>query len=669
MLKWVSFVLLSCFSIGLFETHALHSQAQESAQDAANRIAATILSGTNEEQSRAAIREAFAWAGMSTRNSGTVVLGARLPDMPIYLDESEIEILLADAKGRKDGLFRMTLAELGESVNAPESVFPTDPPIPPGTVFRLSILMAVRAARQDPNNVHSFVPLFLDAMAQRSYRGRDITNSRIPGNQFGLSLLEVQLLLSALMRTARPTQSYPVERDLPGQRGQNVCSDLLDRTGDFNTPLRIAIRSAADVPFQSFFKFVGDNSDPAAGAFLRNSSSVLKYAKMTGLMDKVMGVKYDFALNPIPAEQHYNVGSQTNVRASFKASVTLNQRLTNRDNAALDCARLLGITVPDTTEAMRRAAGGFRVYWFGVAGFPTYAEIMDGESRFNYHAPLGSDLTLSGNTAFATMIVRPATESQQAHNAGLQKRESVSVVAQLDKSDANLIQNLINAVRSGVGPQLAIDPAVNLMKKLFGQKREATLTVTHHQPFRLAGTIRGKFAFPRQGAGPAHELKGSEELEVFFRENGTVAASYKLDWSYADMRCKNRTSNYIWTVKDSGKQNLAISDFQVQVDEGGNYTIRFPLNEFFQDIGPWHPLDPMCKPGPLDYANLRGFGSPDQLITLRGTIPEGSRTMSGNLTQTDAEFLNIGFSNGSSSVRAPTGARTLQWNLRITDAP
>ncbi len=669
MLKTASFAILLFFCVALSAPTDLAPQSQENAQEAANRIAAAILNGTNEAQSRTAIREAFAWAGMSTRNNGTVVLGARLPDIPVYLDESEIDILLADAKLRKDGLFRMTLAELGESVNAPESVFPTDPPIPPGSVFRLSVLLAVRAARQDPANVHSFVPLFLDAMAQKSYAGRDITNPRIQGAQIGLSLLEIQLLLSALMRTARPMQAYPVQREMPGQRGQNVCSDLLDRTGDFNTPLRIAIRSAADVPFQSFFKFVGDNSDPAAGAFLRNSSSVLKYAKMTGLMDKVMGVKYDFALNPDPGEQHYNVGTQANVRASFKASVTLNQRLTNRDNAALDCARLLGITVPDTTEAMRRAAEGFRVYWFAGEGFPAHAEIMDAESHFNYHAPLGSNLTLVGNSAVASMVIRTSTESQQAHNAGLLKREKVFVTAQLDKSDANIIQNLINAVRSGVGPQLAVDPAVNLMKKLLGQKREAQLAVTRHQPFRLAGTIRGKFAFPRQGAGASHELKGSEELEVFFRENGTVGASYKLDWSYAQMFCKNRAPNYIQSVKDSGRANLAISDFQVQVDESGNYTIRFPLEALFQDIGPWRPLDPTCKPGPLDYANMRGFGAPDRLIVLKGTIPEGSRTMSGNLTDSSAEFMGFGFSNGAASVQPPLGTRTIQWNLRMVDVP
>jgi hypothetical protein len=131
----------------------------------ARSIAERIVNG-DDLDARLAMSEAFARAGVAISGSDSISRAAQSPTIPITLVPAELPGFVDATRAPIDDDARVPLDEVANWLH--QDGWEIAPGQTPGAVLARVLDEAVSASRLDPQSPHSFVPLFLQALAERS---------------------------------------------------------------------------------------------------------------------------------------------------------------------------------------------------------------------------------------------------------------------------------------------------------------------------------------------------------------------------------------------------------------------------------------------------------------------------------------------------------------------
>ncbi len=159
--------------------------------DSSGVVAQRLVGATDLQQAVEATREALARGGIPTMEGGTVVAQAVGPRTSSYALPIEAYHLAMEARHRATA-GRLTLAQLGDMLR--DFGWPFPPGTNPGEQLVQFLSIWVTESRMDPENPHSFTPLFLAEMARRQDPPVDLAAGSYRPEELRLTLLELQLL-------------------------------------------------------------------------------------------------------------------------------------------------------------------------------------------------------------------------------------------------------------------------------------------------------------------------------------------------------------------------------------------------------------------------------------------------------------------------------------------
>ncbi len=527
--------LLAVFFLLTLGAAAPAAAPEKSAAAAAKAIAHHVHTGTLEEAS-AAMAEAYAWAGVSIVDAkGTSIAKGVTPTIPVTMRSFEMQKAAIAARGEPTtdladlaklvvdlGGFLVEEAstagieaagqDFAKQFEGMES--PLDGELA-GIVFVEILGQMIRASRAAPTSPHNFVPLLLEAMAkERATRdgGRavDLASGEAHPEDVVLTLTEAELFFLMFPRRATSYAELSVRYaslDMPILAAPGTtCSDLVDKLGDY---AKASVPHAADYVggkmVETFYWLFKEETGKAISESLQLA---VGYAWKAARLMKWLLDTSEFELTPSPKSAHWSHSENKEVEVTFKAEVSLPSG-GDRDSAeAAGCLNtLFGFNIPDSPEALAKSMKDWRVYWnFEKLG--EHGTVSSAKNAFQYHAPLGGGLKVSGTKGTSEVIVDLAHEQPKADLRAEQKKGTIRVTASLDQSASFDPTFLFKAGKASSGASavaaagkvkmgavifadVLIDVLVEWGKKAFPPKANATVNVTWHEPtqFTWEGTI------------------------------------------------------------------------------------------------------------------------------------------------------------------------------------
>lgn len=594
---------------------------------AAVALAARVLSGDTDDAT-AAVSEAFARAGVATRTVTAEAVTAVAPTLPIYLLTTEARSLALDQSSRANGgAGRFTLDDLGTVLQG--LGHPVAPGQTAGKSLALVLSAAVKAARVDPDNPHSFTPLFLQAVTHAENPAIDLSTGSTDPATIELSLLESELILLAHLRA---NASYPPQYYLTpgpsasalqfgpmqpyGQTGQQntPCSDF---ENGLNLPAltslhKISLDKTTSVPFNKLWTALGIAEDTVAGEASRFAlSKSLAVLKLISSTSSVLNDNINFTLNVDPDTQYYTLLDATGTpqdgvrnQAVFTATVTASPGNLNDPtyHATADCLNTLGFAAPDDFSTQ---VANWKVFWY-AEGLGKHASYGLQDNAFDVFQPVpGNKLAVTGSTGAAALVVDMATEQDPPLNS-VEVSAPARVRGELDQSQppdfvALLIKSLIDV------PDAVFDLTQAWYTKATPRKASATLTAIYFAPVAgWKGTISYDHVIQlqrdEQRSGPdsyggTWTSSDSEVHDIHdtatFIVNGPVVSvsmqsiartSTRATTSGTDFCGFNRNpttrpasslSTQMMVAQGSGGFSGDSVDVSISVDPNGSYNIRF----------------------------------------------------------------------------------------------
>jgi hypothetical protein len=356
------------------------SQTNEDASVAATALASRILSPQSADDAQQAVSQVLAWAGIGTMANGSLQ-PAMDPTLPTFVAPAELAFLTQDASLRADESGQMTLVEFADTLQQ-SGAWDASGSTDPGQTLLDVLRDALTLAKQQPHDTHSFVPLFLAAMAQHGSPGKALDDPTTLPTDVVLSALEQELFLSAMLRG---DQSYPVPtaaaaavRIAAASGTPPICDQFLQSMGPLQGFESAALGAISPSPFTKLFEKFGVAS-PKINA-LSNLLNVLK------VIVSSIDSSVSFRITPDPTEQrkpdYYN--SDNYIKFTADVSVDGAQRDPSKLSELDSCAQALGYTLPDTTDMIAQQINSWRVMWYPLDGTGNNQWATDGWDHNNF---------------------------------------------------------------------------------------------------------------------------------------------------------------------------------------------------------------------------------------------------------------------------------------------
>lgn len=355
----------------------------------------------------AAVSYAFAKAGMPTISPSGVVWQAESPTLPVNLLDFEAQALVTNAGG-SDG--SATLVQLARALVAAGWQLPANRD--PGQT-----LLAILAKAADPENPHSFTPLFLKATIQQR-SAVDISSPEAKPEDIHLSMMEMQLLVSSFLRGEK---SYPRPDSRQGSlmrflapgvaHAATPCDELLDQFGDFDVLVKLAGDKLGGMPMEA----LAEKLDPNMGPIKKTAfTSIFKVLKLATVRSSRM---VQFTLSG-QGDMRYNYPGEKPQEAVFVVTVTVPDWSSSDAWQISDCLNgLAGFNLPDSDEAVKEKMKDWQVKWWPGEGFGQHVfatggwdAVASGGVSHLGEGGFQSHLGVSGSTGTAKLVIRTATQ-------------------------------------------------------------------------------------------------------------------------------------------------------------------------------------------------------------------------------------------------------------------
>jgi hypothetical protein len=481
-------ILVSAMLIGIGALTLTAAQGSHANATAADALARRILYPRDLDDAADAVSEAFARAGMATVSMQGTIREAVAPTIPFNLLDYEARVLADDARARADGGYRLTLADLAWAMSDIDWTVPDDRL--PDEFLRDVLAELIREARADVDNPHSFVPLFLQSLAEGAFSPRDLTDVTARPDEIELSLLEAQLLVAAHLRGDRSydlaevagTVGVPIFAaagdGVPTMtmvylaQSRTPCSDLEDHLGPFKYLHVVSLDQVTGALMQKVYTKLGlsDRSQKAIGPIL----SMLKALAATGNLE--------FSAEADRVEQHYSHGGEENeVTIVARAGVKYDPYATELMATAMDCLNTLGFAAMGDLQGELHKA---KVDW-DLRGLKGHGTISLAKNQIDFHSTLGTTL---GPSHEARLRVDMRAERDPGEG-GILKHDTAWVTATLDISEMPDPSILIKAMLPD-GWLTVFDVLAEWSKKWTAPKRRAPFDVSWHAKGTWTGTLR-----------------------------------------------------------------------------------------------------------------------------------------------------------------------------------
>jgi hypothetical protein len=414
------------------------------AQKAAQELAERVLSG-EQADAIAAASEAYAWAGMATLADAVVVRAAIEPAAPYTMQEALLPVAVQDIRQRREGLFRTDLAKLGTSLKRLLQI----PDVDVGVALVQALAEVIAEARAHPEDPESFVPLFLEAIAQKVSPDVNLSSGTSAPADIRFSAMETELFLAALER-GRQSPSQQTAHSFDPARVVRVAN--IRRVAIVPNPCTKAIETLLGPNFDFIGRIAADFvGGKAVDALLRKLGSVgsgaVRAAKLAAIVTIIhTGTKFfltqlaaepvDYRISTIPSAVHYRFTNPDHPpaednQATFTFEFTLKSTppaptdaLEQVWKAIADCGAVFDIT-PKTFEQRREQAksdlAGATVEW-DTTGLAPHASEIEGRR---------TPLTIISTGAEASLTVLTSEEHPDADLTTRAEERIASVRANL----------------------------------------------------------------------------------------------------------------------------------------------------------------------------------------------------------------------------------------------
>lgn len=365
-------------------------------------------------------------------------------------------------------------------------------------------------ARAHPGHPRAFGPLLVEASvaARTSGGGRVAANlaaREIDPQTLKLTLPEALLLLATpLSATVQgglgappPRARYASLRGLPvvGQVPARPCSEFLGN----EHPLEPAGRVIGDFGGGEALEYLLPMTE-LGGVLLEGALALIR---LTAWLAETA----QFGVAAAPTSAHYRHRESEKNEVTFTAKVTVETPEEPLSTAARDCLDYLGITVPDSRQAIAASMKAWKVNW-NPGRLGGHATVSGKKNRFEFYVPtMGNKLQLSGNTGTTKLVVDMAEESDEADWKGRVHRGTMTMEASLDTSqrpDWGLLLKTAVKAKGNVWVAAAegtLDIAVEALKQLDPQRASGTVAVQYHAAPMVAwkGTVLVKRTMRAEG--------------------------------------------------------------------------------------------------------------------------------------------------------------------------
>lgn len=358
---------------------SVSSQTNEDMSAAATALAQRILSPQSTDDAQQAVSQALAWAGIGTMTNGALQ-PAKDPILPTFVAPAELAFLTQDASLRADESGQMTLVEFADTLQQ-SGAWDASGSTDPGQTLLDVLRDALTLAKQQPHDTHSFVPIFLAAMAEHGSPGKKLDDPATLPTDVILSALEQELLLSAMLRG---DESYTVPSAASAVRiaaasgTPPICDQFLQAMGPLQGFESGALGAVSPSPFSKLFEKFGVAS-PKINV-LSNLLNVLK------VIASSIDSSVSFHITPDPTEQRKPDYYNSDNYIKFTADVNVNgaQRDPTKPSELDSCAQALGYTLPDTTDMIAQQINSWRVMWYPLDGTGNNQWATDGWDHNNF---------------------------------------------------------------------------------------------------------------------------------------------------------------------------------------------------------------------------------------------------------------------------------------------
>lgn len=494
------------------------SQTQKGGQPQIGGLAGELTRAPDLKSAVQATRTALSKGGISVANGDQIVVSSTGPSSRISFSPGEAFALALEARNRPTAS-RMTLAELGDMLHDLGWPFESGPL--PGEQLVEFLKVWVNEARKNPQDPHSFTPLFLADMAQTQVPAIDLAAGEYRPEELRLSLLELHLIAAAFDRAlgskaknlSLPSWLLPnfahAQGD-PCSRWKDIISksygDLTKGTTEVGS---VALKEAVKILIKKGGQYGKKFADALSA--LSISAKLLKVANLYAYNEFTVVVASN---NPM----HKPRRGEDNKEAAFTARAGVNdrdwevfQKTFQQDEfmrAQGDCLTELGISrLPDQGD-VGKDAKKWRVEWrlLPEQGLKEHAYI-DRDKNPEFEKAAGGMLgqlqmnleKSSDHSATATLSVDILPEKYE--HKGIEKKVEVTAEATLETSEPPSLSTLVSAFKGGKGIGLAVGAgeAVSIgailgitsalvevcagwFQEIAQPKAYATLTVTYHEP-------------------------------------------------------------------------------------------------------------------------------------------------------------------------------------------
>lgn len=419
-----------------------------------------LLEGSWEEQQEA-VRDSLAGAGIA-------VLKGDADPKPgtLFVIPPELTLLTADASRRASG-GHLSLDEVADLFQ--QAGFPFAEGRDPALTMQSAIRKWVLAAQEKPKLEGSYVPLFMQAMAQRQVPAVDLTAEDWDPADYRLTHLEFEMFLGAFIQ-ALPSESRTAslwERLLGekayAEENTAVCSNLKSWLGDWGTrqggdagAVKFTVESIGILVAELTGKGVEVLSQLVAGVILPIISMALKLLKLAMLYWSV-----DVTLEATPGELHRPASNEAGSEIAYLAKVGVNEAkykayVEGWSNTPLakkikDCLSTFGFPVPSDTGELAADVDRWSVEWNLFQNGGPHATIGQSKNKFELLGQLQMKVNRTSDIAGEAKLIADVAKEQVKDHDGEERTGTVVARAQVETSAPPAIGTFLNAYKVGEG--------------------------------------------------------------------------------------------------------------------------------------------------------------------------------------------------------------------------